>query len=317
MRRFLLVVWAFAPAFWPTGVGAQSTGSEGAAPPFHAVLLGTGIPIPNPDRACAATLVVAGETTVLVDTGRGALTRLVSAGYNDVSMILYTHFHSDHISELGEIMVNRTIAGADKPMTVLGPKGADEVVKGLLAGFARDNEYRKAHHGEHWHEAGMRADVTEFEPGVIYDNGGLKITMFDVDHEPIEPAVGYRFDFAGKSIVISGDTVATPRMTEAARGCDVLIHEAIDVETIRRGQAMVQRTDPRRAALIEDLLDYHTPTLDLARIAQEAGVKKLVITHLIPSIAPSDAPEKNFIRGMSEIYSGPIVVGRDLMKIVP
>lgn len=281
------------------------------------ILLGTGMPVPNPDRACAATLVLAGDRAVLVDTGRGCLNRLAQAGFPDVSMILYTHFHSDHFGELGELMVNRTIGGAVAPMPVFGPPGAREVVSRLLSAYEKDSAYRKAHHGEKWHEAGMKADVHECEPGVIYDEGGLKITMFKVDHEPAIPAVGYRFDFRGHSIVVSGDTKPIPAMAEAARGCDILVHEALDAATVQGGVQMIKARDPRRAEMMDEMMRYHSPTLDVARIASQAGVKKLVLTHLVPSIAPSEAAEHNFIRGMAELFHGQIIVGRDLMEIAP
>ena len=282
---------------------------------LHVILLGTGIPLPNPERASAATLIVAGGKTVMVDTGRNSMVRLVQAGFQDVDLVLYTHFHSDHYSGLGEIMVNRGIAGVEGPMKILGPVGTRSMVDGMVAAYAIDTKYRMAHHKENWHDDAMRADVEEFEGGVIYESGGLKITMFDVDHAPIEPAVGYRFDYEGKSIVVSGDTVKTPRMIEMAKDCDVLVHEAMDDRTIRAIRPMLARNDPRRAQMLDDLLEYHTPTLDLAEIARDAGVKKLVLTHLIPSIPPSEAAERNFIRGMAEIYSGEIVVGRDGMVI--
>lgn len=288
-----------------------------ADPTLEVVLLGTGIPIPNPERATASTLVVAGDRTFMVDTGRGSFMRLVQAGYNQITGALFTHFHSDHIADFGEIMVGRTIAGAKAPLPVLGPAGTGEVVAGFLDAYALDTGYRVAHHGDHFPRDGMKADVREYEPGVIYDEDGLRITMFEVDHDPIKPAVGYRFDWNGSSVVISGDTKKSANLIEAARGCDILVHEAMNelpLNAIRRG---MQRNNPRTAAMLGDAMEHHTPTLEVAEVAKEVGAGKLVLTHLFPSIAPNERNESAFIRGMSEIYDGPILVGRDLMRVTP
>lgn len=293
-------------------VRAEEAGSGGE---LAVILLGTGIPLPNPERATAATLIVAGEQTVLVDTGRNSVVRLAEAGFDDVSLIVYTHYHSDHIAGLGEILVNRAIAGAQSPLPVIGPPGAKRVVAGFREAYALDDRYRAAHHGEHWREGGSQAAVTEAEPGVVWDRDGLRVTMFAVDHDPVVPAVGYRFDYGGKSIVVSGDTKKTAAMVEAARGADILVHEAVDRETVEGARALLENANPRRWAMAGDMLSHHTSTLEAAAIAGDAGVGKLVLTHLVPSIPPQEGPERSFIRGMAEIYGGPIVVGRDGMKI--
>lgn len=282
---------------------------------MHVILLGTGVPLPNPDRATASTLVVVNGKTFMVDTGWNSLVRLTEAGYNDADVVLYTHFHSDHYDGLGQLFMNRGVAGADKPLRVIGPPGAREVIEAVIASCAIDVGYRKAHHHEKWSDDAVAADVAEFNEGVVYDADGLKITMFPVDHRPIEPAVGYRFDYDGKSVVISGDTIKCDRLIAMAKDCDVLVHEAMDDRMLTGIVPALTRVDPRRAEMLTELMDYHTGTLDVAEIAREANVKKLVLTHLVPSIPPQDGPEQNFIRGMAEIYAGPIVVGRDNMVI--
>ena len=279
------------------------------------VLLGTGIPLPNPDRATAATLVLAGKHAVLVDTGRNAVVGLTGTGRDDVSLIVYTHYHSDHIAELGEILVNRAIAGATEPLTVIGPKGVTEVVNGFRTAYALEDSYRVAHHGEHWSSAGASASAQEKQPGVVWEKDGLKVTMFDVDHAPVIPAVGYKFEYNGKSVVVAGDTKPTPATVEMARGADLLVHEAVDRATIDGVLPMLERSNPRRAAMTRDMMSHHTTTVELAGIARDAGVKKLAITHMVPSLPPTDAAEATFTRGMAAIYTGPIVMGRDGMVI--
>jgi ribonuclease Z len=279
------------------------------------ILLGTGIPLPNPDRGTAATLILAGKHAVLVDTGRNAVVGLTATGRDDVSLVVYTHYHSDHISELGEILVNRAIAGATEPLTVIGPKGVKAVVDGFRAAYALEDSYRVAHHGEHWSSAGASAAATEAEPGTIWEKDGLRVTMFNVDHAPVVPAVGYKLEYNGKSVVVSGDTKKTTATIEMSRGADLLVHEAVDGGTVEQALQMMERANPRRAAMTRDMVSHHTTTLELAEIARDAGVKKLAITHLVPSIPPADAAEANFVRGMAAIYPGPIVVGRDGMVI--
>ena len=280
---------------------------------FHAILLGTGIPLPNPDRANASTLIVAGGKTFMVDTGPGSQERLAENGFRQVDYVLFTHFHLDHYGDLDRVLFGRGAAGAEHPLPVLGPKGTNDVVEKVVASVAIDEKYRLEHHGEHWSDQAMHAMVQEFEPGVIFDEDGLKITMFNVNHEPVVPAVGYRFDYEGKSIVVSGDTKKSDNLIAAAQDCDLLIHEAVNATVLNGVLPGLKRTNPRGAAMLEDLMSHHTPTLEVAEIAKVANAKKVVLTHLVPTIAPEDGPENMFVRGMSDIYTGPVVVGRDNM----
>jgi len=280
---------------------------------LHAILLGTGMPIPNPDRAAAATLIVAGGKTFMVDVGFNSVARLVENGFQQVDHILFTHFHIDHYGDLDRMFFNRGGAGAAEAQSILGPKGTEKFVKEVVEAVAIDEQYRIEHHGEHWPELSMQAAVKEFDPGVIFDEDGVKVTMFLVDHEPIEIAVGYRFDYEGKSIVVSGDTKKSQSLIDASKDCDILIHEAMNARILNAVLPGLKRANPRQGALIEDLMEVHTSTIEVAEIAKEANVKKVVLTHLVPSIAPVEAQEKNFARGMDKIYSGPIVVGRDSM----
>jgi ribonuclease Z len=178
-----------------------------------------------------------------------------------------------------------------------------------------DNAYRQAHHGDKWFSGGMRAHVIEALPGLVYEESGVRVTMFEVDHRPVEPAMGFRFDYAGLSVVISGDTKKVPQMVELAGNCDLLIHEAVNRDLVLMALAGLKKGNPRLAAMSEEMMEYHTSTLEVAEIARDANVGKLVLTHLVPSIPPRDDADQLFIRGMNEIYHGPIIVGRDQMEI--
>ncbi|MBW1801704.1 MAG: MBL fold metallo-hydrolase [Deltaproteobacteria bacterium] len=296
------------------GQGTRGQDSAKSDPALKVILLGTGTPIPNPQRACASTLVVAGDKTFLIDTGRGFLNNLLGAGFRGVSAVLFTHYHSDHFGEFGELMAMRGIFGADRPLEVIGPKGAGKIVKGFKDAYSLDNVYRKAHHKDKWHDASYQAEVREVEPGLVYDDGDVKIRMFEVDHSPVEPAVAYRIDFRGRSVVVSGDTVRVPQMVEMAKGCDILVHEALNTRLVELSRSRI-KNNPRLLAMNREMTEYHTTTIEVAEIARDAGVGKLVLTHLVPSIPASDQAEQLFVQGMSDIYKGPILVGRDGMVI--
>lgn len=276
------------------------------------VLIGTGTPVPSPDRACACTAVVAGDRVLVVDTGRGSLTRFAQAGFADAEATLFTHYHSDHFSDFGEFMVTRTIAGADRPMKVIGPAGAKEAIGSLLAAYRLDDGYRKAHHGDKWNEDGMKARIVEAEPGVVFEDGDLIVTMFEVDHAPIKPAMGYRFEYRGQVAVVSGDTRPVPRMVEMAAGADVLVHEAMNRRLIELAR---RQADDRMQAMMTEMMEYHSEVLEVAEIAAQARVKKLVLTHLVPGLPPNPAADRLFTQGMRRIYRGWLRVGRDGMEI--
>ncbi|UCD83340.1 MAG: MBL fold metallo-hydrolase [Deltaproteobacteria bacterium] len=275
------------------------------------IMIGTGTPIPSLDRACAATLIIAGDYTVLVDIGRGSLIRLAQAGVLRPDLLLFTHFHSDHISDFGELMTMRAVSGADAPLPIIGPPGARKVVDGILEAFSMDKRYRVEHHGEAFNGAGMEVSVTESQPSVVHDQGGLKITMFEVDHRPVEPAVGYKFEYKGKSIVVSGDTIKVPIMTEMAQGCDILVHEAMNKQLVEMG---ADKMGARMKKMSRDMCEHHTSHTEVAEIARDAGAKKLVLTHMVPD--PMNwVMEYLFTRGMHQIYKKKIIVGKDLMEV--
>lgn len=325
-RRMTLASLLAGLALLASAGPSQAQGLSGAVPPrtldpeagLSVILLGTGVPLPNPSRSAACTAVLAGARVFLVDTGRNCIVTLAQAGIQAIDGIFYTHYHSDHFAGLGEILLNLGIAGLDRSIPVHGPAGARQMVDGMLAFYRLDLDYRIAHHGEKFSAASMTPAVTEHQPGTVLEEDGLKVGMFSVCHEPIEPAVGYRFEYRGQSVVISGDTRVCPAYAEGARGADLLVSEVENAQLFQTALAMARGTNnARQVEMIQEGMEYHAESLALARMAQEAGVKKLALTHLFPSIAATDAAEALFIRGMSDLYSGPIIVGRDGMEITP
>ena len=321
MRRILPLIVAVAALVASANASAQGRPQPRSLDPdagISVILLGTGIPIPNPQRATACTAVIAGDRIFLVDTGRNCVVPLDQAGIRDLNGIFYTHYHSDHFIGLGEILLNFGIAGVDHAIPVHGPPGAVEVVEGIVATYRLDLEYRIDHHGEKFSSAIMQPAVTEHEPGVVLDEDGLTVTMFPVCQEPIEPAVGYRFEYRDQVVVVSGDTRVCPEYAAGAEGADLLVSEVENAAMFNAAIALSRASgNTRQLEMIEEGMEYHAESLALARMAQEVGVKKLALTHLFPSIAPTDAAEAQFIRGMSDYYDGPIIVGRDGIEVAP
>jgi ribonuclease Z len=201
---------------------------------LRVALCGTSAPLPHPRRAKSCTAVFAAGRFWIVDTGPSswnnlALWRVDAA---KIGGIFYTHFHSDHIAELGEFNLQTWAGGRPAPLRVFGPPGVERLVAGFREAYALDTRYRIAHHGaEFLPEATARMEPVAVvaegpDPVVVLEEDGLRITAFPVDHRPIVPAYGYRFDWRGRSVVVSGDTTKTPTLVAAASGADVLVHEA-------------------------------------------------------------------------------------------
>ena len=197
---------------------------------LHVALCGSGSPLPDPSRLGPCTAVIAGKRLFVVDVGSGAVRNFGPMGLptGTVEAVLLTHFHSDHIDGLGEMMMLRWVStGNATPLPVFGPTGVAAVVGAFNAAYALDNGYRVTHHGAAINPpAGAGGVARPFaidassQSVVVLENGGLKVTAFSVDHGPVEPAVGYRFDYKGRSTVISGDTKTSENLVRIATGAD-------------------------------------------------------------------------------------------------
>jgi len=290
---------------------------------LHVALCGSGAPLADPRRASACTAVIAGKSLYVVDTGSGSERKLELMRLNPgkVRAVLLTHFHSDHIGDLGELMMKRWAGGSTKmPLDVFGPTGVDTVVRGFDQAYALDDEYRIKHHGPEIvppSGAGGQARPFSFPPGkeetVIIDIDGLKVTAFLVDHGPVKPAVGYRFDYKGRSIVISGDTSPSQNLSRQARNADLLVHEALQRTMVRTLQNVSQKSGRiNTARIMGDIQNYHTSPEEAAKIAKEAGVRHLLLTHIIPPLPVSDL-KAAFLGDAKKFYQGPITIGEDGM----
>jgi ribonuclease Z len=287
---------------------------------LHVAIAGSGSPLPDPKRRSPCAAVIAGGRVYVVDTGEGAsetLTRM-SIATRRIEAVLMTHFHSDHIGGLGTVNLQRWVAdAAATPMRVFGPPGVERVVAGINEAFRLDFGYRTAHHGEELcppKSAEMAAEQFD-DPGegsvVVLDEDGLKVTAFTVEHPPIEPAVGFRFDYRGRSAVISGDTLYTPHLVREASGADLLVHDALSPELL---QLLVDATRSagqiERSRILADVPDYHATAPQAADAARDAGVGALAITHIVPPL-PLKGLEEIFLADARERYEGPLWLARD------
>jgi ribonuclease Z len=268
------------------------------------VLLGTGNPLPDRDRAGAATLVRAGGRKFLVDAGRGVCMRLVAAGVLPVMLdaVFVTHLHSDHICDLNDVLTTQWVMSqVPKSLPIFGPPRLGEVMTGLRAMLQPDVEYRLAHHEDLTWEP--RYEVTEVEPGVVLDDAGLRVVAARTDHRPVEPTLGFRFEHEGTAVVLAGDTVPCAGLDELCRDADVYVQTVLRDDLVRRVPM------PR----FVDTIDYHSTVVQAAQTAARNNVKTLVLTHQIPT-PPVDAAEE-WVAIAGEHFAGEIVFGEDLVSV--
>ena len=281
------------------------TSSLFSAVALQVILLGTGYPRPDANHAGPSTAVVAGDRWFVVDAGRGTTMRVAGANlpYDKMQAVFITHFHSDHTAGLPDLFDTSWQFGRKtRPLELYGPPGIERLAHAMLEFFHDDIHYRRDLLEKH-PAAGATIRTHEVREGVVYDDGAVRVTAFVVDHRPVEPAFGYRFDCGGKSIVISGDTRPTPNLVKFAKGADILVMEAYLPEHFLKVDT------PEVAAR---LMHYHTSAEEAGRIAAEAEVKTLVLTHLIPAGAA-----ETFRARAAKAFKGTIVVGDDLIRVVP
>lgn len=290
---------------------------------LHAGLCGTGSPMSDTTRKGPCTFVIAGKSLFVVDMGAGAARNFGPMGARPgaTTALFLTHYHSDHIDGLGDFLIQRWAnSGAKAPLPIYGPEGVREVVGAFNSAFSFDKSYRIAEHGDAMPASGYGGEPREFSTGddgaaVVWEKDGVTVTAFDVDHGKIHPAVGYRFDYKGRSLVISGDTASSDNLVKHASGADVLIHEALNEEMVdAMGEAFARDGRPRLDKIFEEIKAIHTSPAAAAEIATRSKVKTLVFSHIIPPV-PSPLIEGYFMKGAKERFDGKIILGKDGMVI--
>lgn len=287
------------------------------------VTCGTGSPIPS-DRAQACTAVFAGGQFLLFDAGDGAQASMedLDLPVVDLTAVFLTHFHSDHMADLGEVISRSWILGRQDLLPVYGGPTVERVVEGFSLIYGADEVYRRAHHGADVFPPSAplpaevhRIDEVTAEGTVVYARGGLTVRAYAVDHSPVSPALGYRVEFGGRAVAISGDTIDTPGLRALAAGADVLVSEVMDRGLILDAACAFDRlNDPRNAKLLRDIRTYHVGVDAVGQVAAQAGVGTLVLTHQVPAV-PAAQAELLFGGAISSSFDGEVVVAEDGSRI--
>lgn len=310
---------------------------------LHVLLCGTGSPMPDLTRANACAAVIAGGRVVIIDAGPGSWAKLATAGVPAaaVDTVLLTHLHSDHIGDLGELATQSWLGGRKVPLEIYGPpapqpqervsdaegdvlgaSGTEAAVKGFALAYNADADFRiQRGHDLVPTEAARMIGHDIARPGteeavIVYDKDGLTISAFLVNHDPVEPAYGYRIEYGGRAAVVSGDTKKVPNMVRFSRGADVLVHEALNPAMVEMlASALDQTGNPRAGTMARQVIEYHTTPVEVAEIAKEAGVPHLVLTHEVPPLRNA-LMRHMFMRGVAAARgAGDIVLGYDGLLI--
>jgi len=303
----------------PEPVAAAPHGARGEADPaagprttlhpsgLDVVLLGTGTPVPDPERHGPATAFVFEGRSFVVDTGPGVGRRLAEAASmhrqpalhpGSVGLVLLTHLHSDHTSGLPELILGGWVVGRGRALQVIGPPGTKAMVDGILEGWATDIEIRQG--VEDLPPSGIDVRVREIDTdGVIVDDRGLKITAFHVPHGTFDHAFGFRVDAGGRSVVVSGDTDRAEVIARMCDGCDLLIHEAFSAEGFAAS---------RSPSFHRYHGTFHTSAVEVGELATEGKAEQVVLTH---QLFFGDS-EEGLVEEVRSAYDGPVTSGHDL-----
>jgi ribonuclease Z len=270
---------------------------------FKVTLLGTGYPEPRTDRFGPATLVQAGNTFLLFDVGRGCLIRLQQSKvkYNQIDAVFFTHLHSDHIVGFPDLwLTGWNITKCAVPLKVFGPEGTRQMTDNLQKAYTFDIKTRIEDGRSP--VAGSKIITTEIKEGVVYEKNGIKVIAFLVDHFPVVPAYGYRIEYKGHSVVLSGDTRYCPNLIKFAKGTDLLIHEIL----------IAPDTVSRRNRLYPAVAHHITPE-QAAEVFNCVKPKIAVYTHVVEFFGATD---DDLLRRTKAFYNGKILVGKDLMSFI-
>ncbi len=288
------------------------------------VLVGTGSPMPS-ERAQACTALFVGGQFLLFDCGDGAARSIDSLDIPIAKLdaVFLTHYHSDHFADLGELIDRSWIQGRRHVLPIHGPIGIVELVDGVRKAYQLEYGYRTAHHGaELMPPEFSAAEARSFdaEPDgtslVVYDKMGVVVKAFTVNHPPVRPAVGYRVEYGGKIIVVSGDTTAVDALLVQSRDADLLCAEVMNMAVITQLEKANQRLgNELNTHILHDIRSYHTDVHELGQLAQKAAVKRLALTHLAPPVNRA-AVGVIFKKPVSEQFTGEIIVGDDGTRIV-
>lgn len=281
------------------------------------VTVGTASPMPG-ERVQTGTAVFVNGHFFMFDVGDGVVQKAENIGLplNRLDGIFITHWHSDHMIDLPSIISRSWLLGRDHDLHLYGPDGTDTLNQAINRFLHIENQHRVDHHGSHVMDVSKaRAIAHEFKnvqrgKEVVYNQDGIKITAFDVSHEPVEPAVGYAIQYNGKKVVISGDTKKDDMVIAMSQDADLLLHEVLLVSLIKKMSSQIAASgNTRNATILTDIQDYHTSPAEVAEVAAQANVKQLVLHHFVP--APDFRVVKNLYKKKMKAYDGTIHFAND------
>ena len=277
---------------------------------FKVTLLGTGQPLPSMNRFGPSTLIQAGTNTLLFDCGRGTMQRIyqIDTDASTYNKLFLTHLHSDHTTGIPDLWITGHLRlRKEKPLQIWGPTGTRNMTTHLEQAFEVDLRVRKQgreHYGYHITDEGLRFEVNEIDEGYVFDENGVRVIPFRVNHHDLysdEPSLGYRVEYNGRSVVVSGDTCFCENLIKYSKGVDLLIHEV--------AAAPVGADVPGRLRVP---MNHHTFPEDCGRVFSEVRPKLAVFYHVIQFLGVS--LDEMMGRTMKE-YDGPVIFGEDLMQI--
>ena len=289
---------------------------------LSALVCGSASPLGATDRAQTCIMVRAGDEIYIVDIGDGANRNLGRwrIPMNKVQAVLLTHLHSDHISDLADLHLATWIPNSKSQLKVYGPQGVEFVTRGFEEAYQSDYFFRNEHHGDEvapLHSVGFEPITIDLNEPIIIEKDGLKVTAFEVPHDPVKPALAFRFDYKGRSIVISGDTIYSENLISYSKDADVLFHEALSMNIVSMMEDFTKRSgNDLLSKILFDVQDYHTDPVDAAKAANEAGVKHLIFYHLAPAPAIW-LVEDMFVRGVNSIRDDWTLSDDGTMVVLP
>ena len=262
-------------------------------------LLGSGTPRPEVERGSSAVLVEVGTQKLLFDAGRDVARRIYQLGldYNTIDKIFITHLHYDHIIGLPDLMLSGWVFQRSKPIQLWGPVGSKHHVEHIQKAYRADIDLRKSH--SNLPHKGIHIDVREITEGLVYTGKNLTVKAIQVDHGSVKPAFGYRVDYQGRSLVISGDTQYSEQIVKHAKNTDLLIHEIADAS------AALLKNNPR----LRSVMAYHTRPAELSRLLQQTHPRQTVLVHAL--IFGKD--QTDVLSEIQSKYQGAVMFGEDLM----
>ncbi|MEH6552366.1 MAG: MBL fold metallo-hydrolase [Pseudomonadales bacterium] len=290
-------------------IGTTAAAKRGAEPfpeseSLRIYVCGSASPL-GMGQAQACIAVITPEHFYLIDSGAGSTDNIARLGLptDKLDGILLTHFHSDHIAEVYEVNLNSWVQGRPQPLTIIGPQGVAEVTAAVNATYRQDRTYRTGHHGADLLPPALGVlEHKTIAPGIILEDGDLTITAYTGEHPPIHPAVGYRFDYRGRSVVISGDSNVTGETLKIVNGADLLLHDALSLPTTTAlSNALGAAGQSRQSKIVSDVQDYHASAESLVDLGEKSDVDMVAFYHLVP-VPPTSLLGDVFMRGAPDNF---------------